>query len=86
MYSLRLDIHSLSLALQVHGGLKIITFVSKLTLEFCIDKPSQYVIVCPSTFHELVILFYVCWLFVYNLVECALSCKYLLSISEAINL
>jgi hypothetical protein len=33
-------------SLQVHGKLKTVT---KLSLKFCTDKPSQYFISCPCT-------------------------------------
>jgi hypothetical protein len=78
-----LNINFLSLASQVHGKLKIIIFMTKLSLKLCIDEPSQYFIFCHSTYNKFLVPFYDLWLF-YNLLECVLSCK-CLSISEAIN-
>ena len=39
---------------QVHGELKNIT---KLLVKFCIDKPSQYFIFCPSTYNKSLVSF-----------------------------
>ena len=40
---------------QVHWRVKTIT---KLLVKFCIDKPSQYFIFCPSTYNKLLVPFY----------------------------
>ena len=39
---------------QVHWRFKTIT---KLLVKFCIDKPSQYFIFCPSTYNKLLVPF-----------------------------
>ena len=46
---------------QVHWRFKTIT---KLLVKFCIDKPSQYFIFCPSTYNKLLVPFYDLWLIV----------------------
>jgi hypothetical protein len=61
MYPIRLDIHYLSLALQVHGELNTIT---KLSLKFHIDKPSQYSVFCTCTNNKLLVSFYDLWLII----------------------
>ena len=56
---------------QVHWRFKTIT---KLLVKFCIDKPSQYFIFCPSTYNKSLVPFL--WPLVncfYNLLKCALS-------------
>jgi hypothetical protein len=39
---------------QVHGELKTVT---KLLVKFCTDKPSQFLICCPSTYNKYLVLF-----------------------------
>ena len=45
-------IHHLSPALQVHGELETITFMTKVLVKFYIDKLSQYFIFCPRTYSK----------------------------------
>jgi hypothetical protein len=53
-----LNIHHLTQALQNHGELKIIIFVTDVLVKFHIEKPSEYFISCLFTYSKLLVPFF----------------------------